>query len=221
MRVTTQMLHNSAAKAGIPIAHSLLNYINKDSDSNNQLNTLLGIGNGEADYAKKTSYDELNQKAEELEERLKRFLKKEEVSIFDKARESGSTEEICELVKKLAGNYNSTLSAGTLVSEPLNNFYFEMLKEATADNKEELEKIGILISVKDGKLSVDSEKLKSCDVDTLESILGNDGDFQKKTALIAGKIADNAGANAESFTSSYGSDGKISAYTAGKYDFIR
>lgn len=220
MRVTTQMLHNSAAKAGIPVTHSLLNYINKDSGNNNLLNTLLGIGKDETDYAKKTSYDELSQKAEELEESLKRFLKKDEVSIFDKARESGSTEEICELVKKLADNYNSTLSAGTLVSEPLNNFYFEMLKEATTDNKAELEKIGISISAKDGKLRVDSEKLKSCDVDTLESVFGNDGDFQKKTALIAGKIADNAGANAESLTSSYGSDGKLSAYAAGKYDFI-
>lgn len=220
MRITTQMLHNSAAKAGVTINHSLLNYINNDSDNNSLLNTLLGIGSDETDYARKTNYDELNKKADELEEYLSKFTDESEENIFDRARESGSTEEICEIIEKFVNSYNSTLSAGTLVSDTLNDFYIEMMKEVTADNKESLEKIGISVSAKDSTISIDAEKLKSCDADTLESVLGSAGDFSKKAALIAGKLADNANANAESLTSSYDSTGNLSSYVTSKYDFI-
>lgn len=77
----------------------------------------------------------------------------------------------------------------------------------------------IFTQSKDGTLSLDSEKMKTMDADSLEKVLGASGDFVKKTAFLAERISDNAQTNAKSLTNQYDSSGNTYSGTGSRYNF--
>ena len=215
MRITTQMLNESARKAGLPInGTSLLNYINGNSN-----NTLLNAlnKNSATDVATKTKYEKLEKAADQLSEAASVFIATGEDSLFSKARESGDNQDVYNVVEDFVGKYNSTLSALKNTSSTLNDYYSQMLKSAASDNKEALESIGITIA-KDGSLSVDKDKLKEADIDTLEKVLGNTKGFTQKAAYVADRVSDNAHTNQSSLSSQYSSTGSLYSALASKYN---
>ena len=215
MRITTQMLNESARKAGLPInGTSLLNYINGNSN-----NTLLNAlnKNSATDVATKTKYEKLEKAADQLSEAASVFIATGEDSLFSKARESGDNQDVYNAVEVFVGKYNSTLSALKNTSSTLNDYYSQMLKSAASDNKEALESIGITIA-KDGSLSVDKDKLKEADIDTLEKVLGNTKGFTQKAAYVADRVSDNAHTNQSSLSSQYSSTGSLYSALASKYN---
>ncbi|MBD5494854.1 MAG: hypothetical protein HDR12_10885 [Lachnospiraceae bacterium] len=215
MRITTQMLNESARKAGLPInGTSLLNYINGNSN-----NTLLNAlnKNSATDVATKTKYEKLEKAADQLSEAASVFMATGEDSLFSKARESGDNQDVYNVVEDFVGKYNSTLSALKNTSSTLNDYYSQMLKSAASDNKEALESIGITIA-KDGSLSVDKDKLKEADIDTLEKVLGNTKGFTQKAAYVADRVSDNAHTNQSSLSSQYSSTGSLYSALASKYN---
>ena len=215
MRITTQMLNESARKAGLPInGTSLLNYINGSSN-----NTLLNALNKSSatDAATKTKYEKLEKAADQLSEAASVFMATGDDSLFSKARESGDNQDIYNAVEDFVGKYNSTLSALKNTSVTLNDYYSQMLKSAASDNKEALESIGITIA-KDGSLSVDKDKLKEADIDTLEKVLGNTKGFTQKAAYVADRVSDNAHTNQSSLSSQYSSTGSLYSALASKYN---
>ena len=215
MRITTQMLNRSARKAGLPINNtSLLNYINGNSN-----NTLLNAlnKNSATDVATKTKYEKLEKAADQLSEAASVFIATGEDSLFSKARESGDNQDVYNAVEDFVGKYNSTLSALKNTSSTLNDYYSQMLKSAASDNKEALESIGITIA-KDGSLSVDKDKLKETDIDTLEKVLGNTKGFTQKAAYVADRVSDNAHTNQSSLSSQYSSTGSLYSALASKYN---
>ena len=215
MRITTQMLNESARKAGLPInGTSLLNYINGNSN-----NTLLNALNKSSatDAATKTKYEKLEKAADQLSEAASVFMATGEDSLFSKARESGDNQDVYNAVEDFVGKYNSTLSALKNTSSTLNDYYSQMLKSAASDNKEALESIGITIA-KDGSLSVDKDKLKEADIDTLEKVLGNTKGFTQKAAYVADRVSDNAHTNQSSLSSQYSSTGSLYSALASKYN---
>lgn len=219
MRITTQMLNQSARKAGMPINNkSLLNYINNDGSENTLPGALDKNQNSAASAVKKSNYEKLETAAEQLLQTAESFAAEGEESVFVKAKESGSNEEIYAGVKALVERYNNTLEALRKASTPLNDYYRQMLQGAATDNSEALNGIGITIS-KDGTAVLDKDKLKAADIDSLEKVLGASGDFSTKVAFLATRISDNAEANAESLTSQYNAQGNIYSAQANKYDF--
>ena len=215
MRITTQMLNKSARKAGLPINNtSLLNYINGNS-SNTMLNALNK--NSSTNAATKTKYEKLEKTADQLSEAASAFTATGKDSLFSKARESGDNQDIYNAVENFVGKYNSTISALKNTSSTLNDYYSQMLKSAASDNKEALESIGITIA-KDGSLSVDKDKLKEADIDTLEKVLGNTKGFTQKAAYVASRISDNAHTNQSSLSSQYSSTGSLYSALANKYN---
>lgn len=218
MRVTTQMLNESARKAGLPIHNqSLLNYINGENTGNDLINA-LNQKTGSVNTEKKSAYEKLEQAADELRQKAETFTAEDESSLFTRAKESGNYQEIYDAAEALTDSYNAALKALGTVSGSLNNYYCQMLKEAAADNSEALEKIGITFS-KDGTVVIDREKLKAADADSLEKALGASGTFASKIAFVAGRIADNAAANVQSLSSRYGSDGNLYSMLENQYDF--
>lgn len=219
MRITTQMLNATARKAGLPVnSVSLLNYINKGNSQNTLLNALNEKKAKAADAIKKNDYEKLDKEADKLTQAAESFLLEGENNLFERARSSGSTQEICDSVSKLLDSYNSTLKALRTSPNTMNDFYRQMLTEVAYDNRESLESVGVTFG-KDGAAGVDMEKLKAADIDSLEKVFGKDSDFAKKTAFLAGRISDNAEANVESLGSQYDASGN-SYYTASnKYDF--
>ena len=215
MRITTQMLNESARKAGLPInGTSLLNYINGNSN-----NTLLNAlnKNSATDVATKTKYEKLEKAADQLSEAASVFIATGEDSLFSKARESGDNQDVYNAVEDFVGKYNSTLSALKNTSSTLKDYYSQMLKSAASDNKEALESIGITIA-KDSSLSVDKDKLKEADIDTLEKVLGNTKGFTQKAAYVADRVSDNAHTNQSSLSSQYSSTGSLYSALASKYN---
>lgn len=70
MRITTQMLNETARKTGIPINDtSLLNHIYNNGSGNSLLNVLNKGGNSAADAKQKNSYEKLEKTAGQLQKR--------------------------------------------------------------------------------------------------------------------------------------------------------
>lgn len=219
MRITTQMLNETARKAGLPVnSISLLNYINKGNSQNTLLNALNVKKAKAADTIKKNDYEKLDQEADKLTRAAESFLQEGENSLFEQARSSGSTQEVCDSVKELLDSYNSTLKALRTSPNTMNDFYRQMLTEVADENRESLESIGVTFG-KDGTAAVDVEKLKAADIDSLEKAFGKDSDFAKKTAFLADRISDNAEANVESLSNQYNASGNSYYASANKYDF--
>lgn len=218
MRITNQMLNESARKAGLPVNHmSLLNYVNNTDSGNSLLNALNKSGSTE-NTVKKTSYEKLEKTAENLLQSAEIFTEEGEENIFSKAEESGDKQEIYDRVQTFVENYNSTLSALKNTSSPLDQYYYQMMQEAAEENSEKLESIGITIS-KTGTAALDKDKLAAADIDTLEQTLGASSDFSKKAVFLASRISDNARTNAESLSSRYSAKGDVYSAMSNKYEF--
>lgn len=218
MRITTQMLNESARKAGLPINNmSLLNAINNDSSENTLLNA-LNKSSSTVDTVKKNNYEKLEQTADQLLQKAAFFTTEGDDSVFAKARKSESNQEIYNGAEELVDNYNNTVKALKTDSNPLNDYYRQMLQEAAAENEETLSSIGITFNT-DGTAVLDKEKLKAADTDSLEKALGTGGTFSGKVAFLASRISNNAKANAESISSQYSSTGDIYTALTSKYDF--
>jgi len=218
MRITTQILNETAKKTKIPInSGSLLNHLNNSASDNNLLKALNKSGST-ADTGQKSDYKKLERNAGQLQKSADHLAAKGEDSLFAKAKESKDTEELCKEAQALVEEYNNTMKLLQSAPGPLNDYYCQMLREAASGNRESLANVGITVS-KDGKMTVDSDKLKVADIDALEKALGSSGDFTAKVSFLAGRVSDNARAGAESLSSQYGADGSLLAASGGKYSF--
>ncbi len=218
MRITTQMLNESARKAGLPVNRvSLLNYVKGNGSDSGLLGALAQKNSAAAESAKRTGYDRLEKAADKLGEKADALDGKEKDSVYDRARESGSTEEICDGVEELIGSYNNAIKILESMDGELNAYYGRSLEGILTGVREALSRIGITVSG-NGTLNLDREKLQAADVDTLESVLGNTG-MMKRLSYLAGRISDNAQTGANSLSTQYGSDGSSHTSSFNKYDF--
>ena len=127
MRITTQMLNETARKTGLPVNNSsLLNYVNK-KDNNSLLGSLQNSMTQKSDIAKKKSYEKLEDAADSL-------TNEKGDSLFAKAKESGSTAEIIKTVKALIEQYNETRKQLDNNTSTINMCYNQMLKSLTSKN---------------------------------------------------------------------------------------
>ncbi len=202
MRVTDQIMNATARRAGVPVNMSLVNHLNKNQNS---LEDLFG-NSAAADVTQKKEYEKQEKTAEELAKSAQAFLAEGQDSMFAKAKESGNMDEIHSHVEKLLENYNAVLKSLKSNASPLDDYYRQMLSGAAGEHSEALKTAGITIG-KDGTLSLDKNKLKEADVESLE-----------KVAFLGDRIADNAGANALSYSSKYNSNGNSYASLGNKYD---
>lgn len=213
MRITTGMLNETARRAGLPVNNvSLLNYVNNTS---NQLSLVNALNKNRAQGTaalQKESYEKLGKISEELTNTTKLFLQTGEKDIFAKAKEEGNTDTICKAIQSTVKQYNSVLDSLKDNPTALNQYYEQLFRDLPADHKETLAAIGITQS-KDGRLAVDTNKLKEADLDTLENIWGGKSNLSEKLAFLSDRISDNAYANAKSSTVQYNSTGNI--YSSG------
>ena len=220
MRITTQMLNESARKAGLPINNtSLLNYKKNDGTGNTLLDALNKKKETAATTAQKSNYEKIDKEADQLTQSAQALLQNGENSLFEQAKTSGDNQKVYDSIEKLFESYNSTLKALRTTSNTMNDFYRQMLLEAPVEIKESLAGVGITFA-KDGTATVDMGKVKAADFTTLEGFFGNDSDFVNKVEFLSTRISDNAEANVESLSSAYNAGGNLySAMNSSKYDF--
>ena len=133
MRITTQMLANSAAKSGIPIQRtSLLDIINNKS-SQNLLGTIGKSTNttrsSATDILRKNNYAKLEELSEKLDQSAEKLVGTDKDSIYDKAKESGDTTDILSDAKKMVEAYNATMKQLKTTGGTMNEFYLKQLKD--------------------------------------------------------------------------------------------
>lgn len=223
MRVTTQMLNETARRAGLPLHQtSLLDYVNNSvgGTGNALLDALNNSGStsSAASLRQKNNYEKLEKSADELEKSAEVFLAEGEKSIFDKVKKDGNTEDLYKSVEALVKSYNNTMDNLKSASGTLNSYYRQMLKEAVTENEAALSEIGITLS-KNGTLNLDKDKMKAAGVEAVEKALGTSSTFSEKAIFLAERISDNAGANAESLSNQYNSNGNTYSALQNKYDF--
>lgn len=220
MRITTSMLNETAKRTGIPINQpSLLSYINNESESGG--NTLLDAlkNSNKVSSTAAANYKKLQKSADSLKEQAEKLAQTGEESFLEKIKNSENKEEAYQAVEDYIQHYNATLSGLSKSSGTLDQYYSMMLKDAVDDKSEALEKIGITAD-KNGKLSVDTQKLREASIEDIQSVFGGANGLAAKTAFIAEKASDNAAAGTESVSGQYDAAGNIKSYLAGKFDFF-
>ena len=202
MRITTQMLAHSAAKSGIPFQQTtLLDILNKKSSFSGLLNGVNASADATA-IAKKKNYSKLEDISGNLNGYASSLVATDKNSIYDRAKESGSTKDIVSSAKKMVESYNATLKQLRETGDTLNEFYRQQLKDIPAGDKEALKSIGIT-QAKDGSLSIDEKVLQSADADTLKKVLDGDTGLASKISFVSGRISQNAASNVVSTSSQY------------------
>ncbi|MDE7313057.1 MAG: hypothetical protein K2N87_15770 [Eubacterium sp.] len=216
MRITTQMLNETAKRTGIPINRtSLLDYVNNDSSSSQ--NSLLDAlkKNDKTSSSSVANYKKLEKAASALKEQADKLAETGEKSFWEKFKDSEDPQEVYAAVGDFVDSYNSTISNLKKSTGVLDQYYLAQLKDAAADYSEELGKIGITVG-KDGMLSIDSKKLGEASVEEIQNALSK---AASKTAFIADRISNNAQAGIESTSSQYNGAGSLVSQLASRYDF--
>lgn len=219
MRITNNMLNESARKAGLPLnSTSILNYINEDT-KNSSLLSALKKNTSAVDTENKKKYEKLGKEADKLTSSSAALKKNGAENLFKQAKESGDRQKIYDGIANLFEDYNSILKALKNTSGTLNDFYRKMLSEASKEEKESLASIGITFE-EDGTADVDMDKLKEADLETLEGMFGSRSDIVSRMNFISARISDNAKANVDSLGNTYNAGGNLnSESTESKYNF--
>ncbi len=219
MRITSQMLNASAQKAGVQINHTLLDYVKAGKKGNTLQQVLSANKTSTKNATQKKNYEKLDEAADSLAEQAAALMSEQEDSLFGKLAAEDTEENrnaLYDTVEKLVDSYNGTRKSLLTAQGTLNNYYAKLLKEAAEDDAESLAAIGI--TLEGGKMSLDAEKLKSADLDTVKKLLGADSTFMQKTTMLAEHASDNAEAGLDSLSNQYSANGVNYSARNSRYD---
>lgn len=221
MRITSGMVSEASQKAGMPLtgSQSLAGYLNEDS-SKTLAATLGDKSSLGTNVLSKGKYEKMKDAAERLEQYADALTSAGSGSVYEKAKESGDSSELCDEVERLVSAYNETLDKLSSDMSAMGRFYMSSFKEVVAENKNTLKNLGISTD-KNGRMSVDREKLRDADAEQLERVFGGSGTLSSRLNLIAGKVADNAQANVRSIFSQYNAAGSSVDTLLSSYDTKR
>lgn len=140
-------------------------------------------------------YYDMKYHAGQVEEYGQALQKTEKDSLYDKARESGSTDKITDNIKGFVAQYNRMLEdleeSGTRTDVNFLNQFNGMSRAG----ERELSQTGVSRRA-DGTLVIDEKKLMASDVDTLEKVWGGKG-FLANASARAGSVEAAADKNIE------------------------
>lgn len=220
MRVTNQMLRQSAQKAGIQLDQtSLLDVLNSGDSSDNLMS---GVGTKNPTLAKlqKGHYTDIEKSSAKLNQYASYFTSTDKNSMFAKAEKSGSTKDVVANVKNLVDSYNATITKLKKTDSNLNKYYQQQMSALVSTNKDKLKAVGIT-QAKDGTMSVDTKTLEKASLNDLKAAFGSSNDFMAKMSFVSGRVEQNATANLESKSSSYNAYGKNSYQNStNRYNFL-
>lgn len=214
MRITSQMLAANQLKAGIePSSKTLLDYI--QNDDNDSLTSLLSkkIDTSTSSLNKKLqkdAYKNIKDDADSVTENAAKFTD-EKSTLFADAEKTGDYSAIYADIKSVVDSYNKLYNTLGKTSSSINTMCSDLLKEAVKENSETLSAVGIALTLKDdGSLSIDENKLKAADTDTLKKAFGTSSEFAKRLGIIGSNVSSLAKANINYVTNSYTSSGAAS-----------
>lgn len=145
-------------------------------------------------------YYDMQYHARQVGEYAEALQSSEKDSIYDKARESGSTEQIASNIQSFVRQYNNMLDDLNESGGRTDTAFLTQLNSLSRVAEKDLALTGVTRKA-DGTLVVDEKKLAAADVDTLEKVWGGSG-FAWKAAAKAGTVEATAERNIEAEKSS-------------------
>lgn len=217
MRVSDNMSNEMAKKAGLPI-----NMRGDGESSKNMLLEALDNKKIEDEYYTDSVVD--TKKMKELTKTADRLIDIAEVfdvdvknnKMFEEAKNNNDMSNVIGKTKSFATSYNDLLKSLSGSNDGLFSLYYSELKKAYSDYKSEFVDMGITFD-KNGNMSVDVEKLKKADLDSLQGCMGN---LSHKANFIASRVSDNASVQAESISNRYDAYGNIFSQGTSRYDYF-
>lgn len=140
-------------------------------------------------------YYDMQYHARQVGEYADSLQSSEKDSIYDKARESGSTEQIVSNIQNFVRQYNNMLDDLKESGARTDTTIATQLDSLSRVAERDLVSTGVTRSA-DGKLVVDEKKLAAADVDTLEKVWSGNS-FAKKAGAKAGTVEATAEYNIE------------------------
>ncbi len=122
-------------------------------------------------------------------------------SPYDKARESGSTEQLVSDIEGFVRQYNNMLSDLRESGTRTGTSFLTQLNSMSRMAEKDLASTGVTRKA-DGTLALDEQKLAAADVDTLEKVWGGSNGFPARASARAGSIEAAAEQNIEAEKSS-------------------
>lgn len=160
-------------------------------------------------------YYDMQYHAKQVGEYAEALKTTEKNSVYAKARESGSTDQIVSDVKSFVNQYNNMLNDLQESGTRTDTSFLAQLNSMSRVAEKELSLTGVTRRA-DGTLAVDEKKLEAADVDTLEKVWGGKG-FSAKAAAKAGTVASTAEYNIEAEKSStYSPFDRTNLYSSGR-----
>ena len=210
MRITNQMMQQTAKKTGIPLQqNTLLDILNKSSSPSNSLLPSVessGSTNTFLEKLNNKSNKQLKEAAESLSDYAAKLAEDGEGSLFAKAEASKDTSELVEHIKGMAQAYNNTLKHLNGSDSGLERFYRQELNSYLTEHADALKKVGVT-KKKDGGISIDEKTLKAADIDSLKAAFGSSSGFSEKVGYVAGRVAENSRASSAGILGGYNSSG--------------
>ena len=145
-------------------------------------------------------YYDMQYHAKQVGEYADALKSTEKDSVYDKARESGNTDQIVANVKSFVNQYNNMLKDLEESGTRTDASFLTQLNSMSRTAERDLALTGVTRKA-DGTLVVDEKKLEAADVDTLEKVWGGNG-FSSKAAAKASSVEATAERNFEAEKSS-------------------
>lgn len=224
MRITNQMMQQTAKRTGIPLQqNTLLDILNKSSSQTNSLLSSVEKNGSTNTFLQKLnnkSSKQLKEAAESLSDYASKLSDDGKDSLFARAEASGSTAELVENIKGMASAYNKTVKYLNSSDSTLDKFYQQELKSYLSDNADVLKKVGIT-KKSDGSISIQEDVLKAADLDSLKAAFGSTSGFSEKVGYVGGRVAQNASVSSASILGGYNSSGLDywNSFAKNMYDF--
>lgn len=159
-------------------------------------------------------YYDMQYHAKQVGEYADALKSTEKDSVYDKARESGKTDQIVSDVKSFVSQYNNMISDLEESGTRADTSILTQLNSMSRAAERNLALTGVTRRA-DGTLAVDEKKLEAADVDTLEKVWGG-SEFPTKAAAKAGTVEATAEKNIEAEKSSiYSPFDRANLYNSG------
>lgn len=100
-------------------------------------------------------------------------------SLWDESKEGYSKDNIISGIKDFVSSYNTLMTNIDNVGKTVENTYKTKFNQYVKEHEKELAEVGVTIE-KDGKMTIDKDKLNEADVSALKKVFGNDSEFMKK-----------------------------------------
>ena len=164
-------------------SQGLLRMLNKDKGGNALINQL--VSNNDLKYQQKmeamgiskktsnTKYKNVDKSATNLLDALEN-LSDEKLYVAESGKEYDKS-TLLKGVSNFVTAYNSTITELAKCGGSLNETFYKELSAAYQEKRADLEKIGI--SLVDGKLTIDQDKLNAAQPEDIKAILGKNTDY--------------------------------------------